>query len=876
MKQIIDLFLEHMRTDVYSVSTPRGYHPVTEEITPKKILETVSKGVSIGMYFIFPEGKGNRVKAIAMDVDQDDESIVRKLCQSAVEKIPDSSILVEKTGGRGWHIWIFIAEEIQAAAARMVCRVIVGESGIQIPVEIYPKQDRIQDNKKFGNLMRVPIGPHPRTGNLGRLFTPFLEEIDAKDLSITPVPSDVILEVAKLNYVRKGKPSKPEEDKPDKNENNLPCIANFLGGVNEGFRDEAIFRLAAYLKRQGLPKEATMVTVRMANNNNKPPLENEEVIIKVDSAYNGGFGLPCSSSLVGLDSSFCSKDCPVYFKAKSLQQGMGATNPSYRKGQPIIIESADGYYLMYKTSSGHKEVRLSNFIIKPMYILEMNQSTVDEMQEEVFRAEVITSSGSFIGDIPSSAFNSKNSFLKHFNKATISWFGTDTHLQVLKSWLSEKDSLERKQASTKLGRVGETDYWIMPDTVIDENGIIKTPDWVYYKPSHFGNVRIATYGSSQDKKRSLEAIRNIHMVNSPRVVYPVIGWTFAVPHKNYFMRELGHFPLLMLFGTRGSGKTQMVQRMILPLFGYSVNEPQVIVCDTTRFVWVSYGASTTTIPIFMDEYRPNAIGFSRVKSLWDFWRHIYTADIDYRGQADLTRLAFSQSSPIVVAGEEIIPDPALMERFIQVQLSIGSLTPERRENFVKFPDMSLVSLEFIKYSLSVGMESIVDEARDILGYDFYKSVSPRIFDNTLVSMAGLLSWSKMVDVEITDEMIDSVKQIEGMTKGKNKRTSLWVDEFIQDLSIILETDGGIWGELVDEEGARHMSFNLPMAYSEWTRYAKVRGKTVVSSDTLKRQLGEEENTPYIYARNTQARIYGVNRRVYKVDLAILDEMLEGG
>ncbi|KKK60590.1 hypothetical protein LCGC14_3022840, partial [marine sediment metagenome] len=359
-------------------------------------------------------------------------------------------------------------------------------------------------------------------------------------------------------------------------------------------------------------------------------------------------------------------DCPVYVTAKrrtggGVPQSEGGASAQF----PRVVER-DGIYLYQtKTKVGIKEAVLSNFIMGVISRLEMPGEGAD-----VLRVRIMAHTGrEDVLDIPVTAFASRASLIHMLSRAEYAWYGTDAQCQYLKAHLTTED-MPTQQAITKLGRSiieGEDDIWVTTNGILNKNGLMKDDStYTYHRPAHFGSVSVEVPKGSWGLKRTQSALRELPSLNSLSVMVPVIGWTFSSAFKPWFVQKMGHFPLLMLYGTRGAGKTQLISRVVLPIFGYSSREPQIHFCDTTRFVLVSYGASTTTVPLFFDEYRPNALPGTRLRQLWDHWRHLYAEDTDHRGQADLSRLSFKQTSPVIVAGEEMVSDPAMQERMIQV------------------------------------------------------------------------------------------------------------------------------------------------------------------------------------------------------------------
>ncbi len=72
--------------------------------------------------------------------------------------VPPESILLEDTGGRGYHIWVFFSDEVPGQTA-----VSFGEAlkrQLDFEVEFFPKQGRLTPTRKYGNLIKLPLGLH--------------------------------------------------------------------------------------------------------------------------------------------------------------------------------------------------------------------------------------------------------------------------------------------------------------------------------------------------------------------------------------------------------------------------------------------------------------------------------------------------------------------------------------------------------------------------------------------------------------------------------------------------------------------------------------------------------------------------------------------
>ena len=91
----------------------------------------------------------------------------------------------------------------------------------------------------------------------------------------------------------------------------VPCVQTMLrNGPCEGSRHNTLLRIASYLKRNGIPSEYAKVALLHWNNN---VLEEQSVIEKTESVYNGNYTYGCHDVLM---KKFCQTKC-IYFKNKN-------------------------------------------------------------------------------------------------------------------------------------------------------------------------------------------------------------------------------------------------------------------------------------------------------------------------------------------------------------------------------------------------------------------------------------------------------------------------------------------------------------------------------------------------------------------------------
>ncbi len=78
------------------------------------------------------------------------------------------SILLEDTGGRGYHIWVFFSDEVPGQTAVLFGEVLKRQ--LDFGIEFFPKQGRLTPTRKYGSLIKLPLGLHRKYGSWSFFF----------------------------------------------------------------------------------------------------------------------------------------------------------------------------------------------------------------------------------------------------------------------------------------------------------------------------------------------------------------------------------------------------------------------------------------------------------------------------------------------------------------------------------------------------------------------------------------------------------------------------------------------------------------------------------------------------------------------------------
>ncbi len=84
-------------------------------------------------------------------------------------EVPRNSILMEETGGRGYHVWVFFDRPVNGQIAVRFGAALKDHLGFEI--EFFPKQGCLTPSRKDGSLIKLPLGIHQKYGSRSSFFS---------------------------------------------------------------------------------------------------------------------------------------------------------------------------------------------------------------------------------------------------------------------------------------------------------------------------------------------------------------------------------------------------------------------------------------------------------------------------------------------------------------------------------------------------------------------------------------------------------------------------------------------------------------------------------------------------------------------------------
>jgi hypothetical protein len=166
-----------------------GYTPVEEPLNPKAAENHILGNLTAGVY---PVRMDNTVNFIAFDLDLAKFALRKsitnqKLWQAVMGKVhreacrlmdlgaaQDLPMYLEDSGFKGRHVWIFLETPVPAGVAKKCGDLLAARLQPlppEVTIEIFPKQGSVPRGS-LGNLIKLPLGLHKRTGLRAQFISP--------------------------------------------------------------------------------------------------------------------------------------------------------------------------------------------------------------------------------------------------------------------------------------------------------------------------------------------------------------------------------------------------------------------------------------------------------------------------------------------------------------------------------------------------------------------------------------------------------------------------------------------------------------------------------------------------------------------------------
>ena len=421
---------------------------------------------------------------------------------------------------------------------------------------------------------------------------------------------------------------------------------------------------------------------------------------------------------------------------ETLNKAAEITESTYSPTGESFVFEQDGRYFSNRAG---KVYVVTNFLIKPLEMIladEDTQMTADfvTVRGETFRQTFLTSD-----------FANQQKFRNFLNRRTISlgYFGSDGDLELLKAYVSELE-WQKKTGVKALGLYehGGRMVFVDSDSAVAAGN---TPVSDIVQLEKHKSINTAILGCAPLQQEQLPALGELLMgYNEPAKTVSILAWTAGCFIKEHLHMRGVKYPHLMLIGEAGSGKSNTMERAILPIF----SRAKVIAAgQVTAFTLLKDSASSNLVPQMLDEFKPSKIDKYRLDTLYNHFRNAYDGHEGQRGRADQSTVSYELLAPLMVAGEESADEAAIRERTIELLFSKKDLkSVDYRRNFHKLTassqQLGCLGRSLLETALQTTPDDVLAWHREGITY-FVKELPSRVLNNLACCHSGLCLLEKL-------------------------------------------------------------------------------------------------------------------------------------
>jgi len=544
-----------------------------------------------------------------------------------------------------------------------------------------------------------------------------------------------------------------------------------------------------------------------------------------------------------------------------------------RKGE--VFEETDHYYVRGR---GGEPVVISSFQIEPTRRILVEDG-------EIVDADVTTDRGHVYRGLrfPREAWHSKRNLLRFLRPVDLQWTGSDENVQgVLRLVASRPVPTRRGTLNLGYHASERGDLWIGPDGLLGPVGVdVSAEDLVYVPSGATLHERVRYRLPAEPRAEATVAatvLPSLLELNTPEVLLPILGWFFAAPLKPRITAKLGHFPILVVWGTQGSGKSSLIMEVFWPLLGVVSSEPYS--ATETEFATLKLLSATNSVPVFVDEYKPFDMPQKKRHVLHRYMRRLYTGEVEERGRADQTLVTYRLAAPLCLAGETRPIEPALVERILTANPDKDQLQrdPRHARAFARLRtvDPTLLAPGIIRFLLGRDTTADLLLAQQVTDRLLARREVPfRVRENLAVMVLGLHhfeEYAQSLGVAVPDLDVEAAVRgmLDDLLEGGGTSVKRGLDYFLEELSVMAVAGSLQCGRhYTYKNGALALHFpSCHAAYTEHCRRTGFEGE-VPDRKALRRQLVEaHRHGGYIQALDELVCFNGRDdrRRAVLVDL----------
>ena len=415
---------------------------------------------------------------------------------------------------------------------------------------------------------------------------------------------------------------------------------------------------------------------------------------------------------------------------------------------------SDNNNLYFADRNGEPQKR-SNFTMSPLFHIEstINAKRLYELKNEHGITRVL--------EIPQKDMVSISAFkVRVESLGNFLWTGSESDLNVLKSWLYEKT-----QSCKEITQMGwqKEGFFAWGNGIyngkfseVDKYGIVGHSEHNYYIPAK-STIYAGEENLFEFERKFIHIEGNITLREYVKKFTRVYGdngkiafcFLLSSLFRDIVIRRFEKYPVLNLFGPKGAGKNACAESL-LHFFGLRPKMPNLH--NTSKAALADHVATSCNALCGLDEYRNDLEMEKRefLKGLWDG-----TGRTRMNMDKDKKKETTSVDQGVIVCGQQMATaDIALFSRFVVLSFTQTEYTDDEKHNFEELEEINKRGLTHLTHLILKHRRHFADhykqkanETAELFRAEIKEQVvETRIFNNWLSVMAAYITLEEELEL----------------------------------------------------------------------------------------------------------------------------------
>jgi len=365
-----------------------------------------------------------------------------------------------------------------------------------------------------------------------------------------------------------------------------------------------------------------------------------------------------------------------------------------------------------------------------------------------------------------------------------------------------------------------------------------------------------------------EVLTSMMAMNRDMTIAPILGWMCAAHARMFYHLHRRQFPLLAISGQAGAGKTTTTKEFLH--LHYFKREPQQLQAGGSSVYGITSAIqSSTSIPAYIDEYKPRELPAGRQGLLLSIFRACYDNGTFTKGGANQSLMSSgrevvenSYSAPTLFLGEAVETQTAIVERSVRVQFDVGGIYGRDRElTFVQDNHhvLSSVGRQLAWLLLGVDFDRFCesfDKDHEEVKKKIGNGSNYRIVYNYGVALHGLTLFSNVlqtVGIDLDSRIADLRNALLIPETGKDYKAKSEAAKVMSSLALMSLMDGEPENVRLfvnkdytfsESGGIDLLEISLPFAFVKYEEWCKRKGRTPLYDNQDAFMLAMKNFRPY--------------------------------